>query len=133
MREDANAVLHSQPFFTTLISCSREQRHLNSGLFPEAMAYLGEMKWIEYYHPGSSELAKAVAERVSMGANVVILRNHGALYCGRDLEETVLRGDTLEFLCRILVQSKCAGIKLNFLDEECKRDFQRHLREIGKV
>ncbi|MEA3489459.1 MAG: class II aldolase/adducin family protein [Candidatus Omnitrophota bacterium] len=54
---------------------------------------------IGYIQPGTQELAAAVAEKIRDGANAVIMRRHGAISVGRDLEEAYLRILALDRAC----------------------------------
>ncbi|UCE73147.1 MAG: class II aldolase/adducin family protein [Methanomassiliicoccales archaeon] len=125
-RGDKNvmAVFHSQPFFTTLISCSDSE--VDTKLIPESMAYLKKVGRIPYDHPGSAELAKRVSRSIKE-CDALILSNHGAICTGESLDEVRLKTETLEFLCRLIVISKIADIKLNYLSPSVKDDFLRHL------
>jgi L-fuculose-phosphate aldolase len=129
-QEDAAAVIHSQPFYTTLVACSNMA--VNTDLFPEAMAYLDRVERVPYYHAGSSDLAHAAAGKAS-ASHVLLLDNHGAVCWGSDIDEALLRTQTLEFLCRLLVLSHASSITLNHLGEETMSSFLDHLRTIGTV
>ena len=52
---EANAVIHSQPFNSTLAACSGIDIRVD--LIPEAMAYLKRVIRVPYHHAGSAELA----------------------------------------------------------------------------
>jgi len=123
--EQAKAVIHSQPFYSTLVACSHLE--VRTDLFPEAMAYLGEVGRVPYHHAGSLELAQAAAQK-ARSCRVMLLENHGVLCWGFSLEEVLLTTETLEFLCRLLVVSRASGIAMNFLGDAVPDDFARHLR-----
>jgi L-fuculose-phosphate aldolase len=125
--EDAKAVFHSQAFFTTLMSCT--DLEVDPKLFPESMAYLKEVNRIPYHHPGSRELAQVVEDCVG-NYDVMVLNNHGAICAGRDLDEVLIKTETLEFLCRMIVMSKAVDIKLNFLPEKVRDEFLKHLKDL---
>jgi len=129
-QEYAAAVIHSQPFYATLVACSNMA--VKTDLFPEAMAYLDKVDRVPYYHAGSNELAHATAGKASV-SHVLLLDNHGAVCWGSDIEEALLRTQTLEFLCRLLVLSHASSIPLNHLGEEAMTGFLDHLRTIGAV
>lgn len=129
-REDAAAVIHSQPFYATLVACSNID--VKADLFPEAMAYLDKIERVPYYHAGSGELAHATADKAS-ATRALLLDNHGAVCWGSDIDEALLRTQTLEFLCRLLVFSYASSITLNHLGEETMTSFLDHLRTIGTV
>ncbi|MFP7176905.1 class II aldolase/adducin family protein, partial [Priestia filamentosa] len=87
-REDINAVLHSSPFYTTLFSCSNEA--IISKLFVETMYYLEDIAYVDYFHPGSQELAEAVTAQAS-NANIIIMKNHGVVVLDESLLEAQMR------------------------------------------
>ena len=60
---------------------------------------------VEYHEPGSAELARAVSDRIKEGANAVLMRRHGAVSVGRDLEEAYLRILALERACIVFLNS----------------------------
>ncbi len=126
-KEDMNAVFHSQPFFTTFISCT--DLKIDTKLIPESMAYIKEVCRVPYNHPGSQELADDVSTAAKM-CDVVILNNHGAICSAKDLKDLLRLAETLEFLCRLITFSRITEVELNYLPKELKEDFLRHLKEM---
>ena len=126
--EQAQAVIHSQPFYSTLVACS--DLAVRTDLFPEAMAYLGEVGRVPYHHAGSLELAEAAAQKAP-SCRVMLLENHGVLCWGSSLDGVLLRTETLEFLCRLLAVSQAGGVAMNFLGDAVVDDFTRYLRGTG--
>ena len=124
----AAAVVHSQPFYSTLVACS--EIAVRTDLFPEAMAYLSSVERVPYYHAGSHELAEATASKAQAG-QVLLLENHGVVCWGSSLDVALLRTETLEFLCRLVVVSHANGISLNYLGDDVIEDFGKHLRRIS--
>ena len=114
------AVVHTSPFYATLVACCHIP--LRTDLFPEAMAYLGQVGWVAYHHPGSQTLAKAVAAQARESLSVM-LENHGVVAVGQSLDEVVLRLETLEFLCRMEVAARGSGLALQYLGAEAARAF----------
>ncbi|NQT72670.1 MAG: class II aldolase/adducin family protein [Chloroflexi bacterium] len=127
--ENCKAIIHSQPFYTTMIACSDIE--IRTDFLPEAMAYLTSVERVSYHHAGSHELAEAAANKTANNS-VLLLDNHGAICWGNSLEEALLKTETLEFLCRLLVASNTSNIKFNFLGKEVMEDFHQHLRDIGR-
>lgn len=109
-RKDVNSVLHSQPPFSTIISCANDKK-INLELIPETIAYLKKIEVIPYYHPGSIELAKKVGEG-SVKADVLLLKNHGVVSLSSSIEDVINKTLTFEFLCKLTVLSKAANIEL---------------------
>ena len=128
--QDAMAVIHSQPFYTTTIACSDFEVRVD--LLPETMVYLGQAARVPYYHAGSQELAEAVAARAS-DSRVILLSNHGVVCWGESLSEAFLKTETLEFLCRIIVTARAGSIDMNYLGDEAMRDFADHLKRTGRL
>jgi len=127
--KDAGAVIHSQPFYSTLAACS--DLDIRTDCLPEAMAYLGKIEIVPYHHAGSTQLAEAVAAK-AQSSRALLLSNHGVVCWGSSLEECQLLTETLELLCRLLITSRAAGIPINYLGPEMTDDFLRHLKSIGR-
>ncbi len=127
--EKAKAIIHSQPFYSTVAACS--DMPIRTDFLPEAMAYLERIERVPYYHAGSSELAEATA-RQARNSQVLLLNNHGIVCWGSSLEETLLLTQTLEFCCRLLIVSRNSGLDFNYLGKDTIDDFRRHLRKIGR-
>ncbi len=126
---EAGAVIHSQPFYSTLVACS--DMEIRTDCLPEAMAYLERVERVPYHHAGSKELAEATAD-AARAARVLILNSHGVVCWSSSLDEALLLTGTLEFLCRLLVTSHRSGIELNYLGTETIEDFRKHLKSIGR-
>lgn len=127
--ENCKAIIHSQPLYTTMIACSDIE--IRTDFLPEAMAYLTSVERVSYHHAGSHQLAEAAANKAANNS-VLLLDNHGAICWGNSLQEALLKTETLEFLCRLLVASNTGNIKFNFLGREVMEDFHQHLRDIGR-
>lgn len=120
-REDANVILHSSPFYTTLVSCSNEVIH--SELFIETMYYLENVGYIDYHHPGSQDLGDAVYEKAAL-ANTIMMRNHGMILFDKTFKNALMRLETLEMACRMMIEAKQAGITLNKVPERTVSEFR---------
>ncbi|MGH8017898.1 MAG: class II aldolase/adducin family protein [Opitutaceae bacterium] len=113
-------MLHSSPFYTTLIACSDET--IPSDLFIETMYYLERVGWVDYAHPGSVELGQSVKEAAA-GAEVIMMRNHGVVLFDESFPEALLRLQTLEMTCRMVVEAKAAGVALKRIPADTAREF----------
>jgi L-fuculose-phosphate aldolase len=123
----AKAVFHSQPFFTTLISCT--DLEVDTKLFPESMAYIERIERVQYSHPGSQELANSVSEKAKE-SDIIILSNHGVICWGQSLEDVLLKIETLELLCKLIAFARVSDLNLNFLSLDLKEEFLKHLSEL---
>jgi L-fuculose-phosphate aldolase len=126
-KSETSCVFHSQAFFTTLLSCTDFE--VDPNLFPESMAYLKDIYRISYNHPGSQELADEVSHNISH-CDILILNNHGALCAGSSLSEVLLKTETMEMLCKMIVIARVSDLNLNFLPKNLKDDFLKHLKQI---
>ncbi|RSL33156.1 class II aldolase/adducin family protein [Salibacterium salarium] len=120
-RKDVKAILHSSPFYTTLFSCS-DEISIMSELFIETMYYLENVTYVDYYHPGSYELGDAVAEQ-SLNANIIMMKNHGVIVFDDSMSEAVMRLETLEMACRMIIEAKKAGVQLTRIPDKVVEDF----------
>lgn len=119
-RADAQVVLHSSPHYTTLLACSREP--VPADLFIETMYYLERVAWVDYAHPGSAELGESV-QMAAAGAEVIMMRNHGVILFDRSAAEALLRLQTLEMACRMVVEARSAGIPLRRIPAAVMNEF----------
>ena len=121
----AQAILHSSAFYTTLVACSDVE--LRVDLFPESMAYLRSIGRVPYIHPGTQELAQAVAEQATH--RIIILGNHGLVVWGESAEETVQVSEMMERLCRMTVIAKlgAGALALQYLGSDTQREFEERV------
>ncbi|WP_201004009.1 class II aldolase/adducin family protein [Paenibacillus glycanilyticus] len=119
-RKDVGAVLHSSPFYTTMFSCADEP--ILSELFIETMYYLENIAYVDYYHPGTQELADAITEQAGK-ANIIMMRNHGVVVYDDTIDEALMRLETLEMACRMIVTAKSAGIALKRIPDQVVKSF----------
>ncbi|EGO64815.1 class II aldolase/adducin family protein [Acetonema longum] len=119
-REDINAVLHSSPFYATLFSCS--DTPIDSRLFVETMYYLENIAYVDYFHPGAQELADAIMKSAK-AANVIIMRHHGVVILDKNISEAIVRLETLEMACRMILQAKASGVRLNSISDAVVKSF----------
>ena len=119
-RPDARVVLHSSPHYTTLIACSDET--IPSELYIETMFYLERVAWVDYAHPGSPELGAGVGA-AARNAEVIMMRNHGVILFDETFSDAIMRLQTLEMACRMIVEAKAAGIALKKIPAHIVREF----------
>jgi 3-dehydro-4-phosphotetronate decarboxylase len=122
-RPEIGAVLHASPFFSTMIACS--DILLTDNLFVETMYYLERVERVPYFHPGSEELGEGVRSKAKH-ANILLLENHGVLVYDTSVREARMALQTLETACRMLVESRSAGIGLKGLSRDTVDDFLKN-------
>lgn len=83
MRDDVNAIVHIHPPYATGFAFSPKKIKRLEGFGKIAAPFLEE---IDYESPGSSKLAKKVAEGLG-NEDVLILKHHGIICVGDDIKE----------------------------------------------
>ncbi|SFG75228.1 class II aldolase/adducin family protein [Sporolactobacillus nakayamae] len=119
-RKDAAVVLHSSPFYTTLFAASKEP--IVSELFIEAMYYLEDVAYVDYQPPGSRELGESVGMQADKG-HIIMLKNHGVILFENSISEALMRLETLEMACRMIVTARAAGIQLDRVPDYLVKEF----------
>ena len=119
-RQDIKAVLHSSPFYTTLFSCS--DMPIDSQLFVESMYYLENIAYVDYFHPGTQELAAAITEKAKE-ADIIIMRHHGVVVFDKNIAEAIVRLETLEMVCKMILQAKASGMQLHRIPDDVVKSF----------
>jgi 3-dehydro-4-phosphotetronate decarboxylase len=119
-RPEIQAVLHGAPFYATLAACFNLKLPHNS--FVEAMYYLERVARVPYHHPGSQELADAVAAQAGR-ANVLLLENHGVLVYDTNLAEALMALRTLEVVSRMAVEGRSARLTPQPVPKQVVADF----------
>ena len=110
IRPDARAVLHAHTASIVAFSCVG--RIPNVKLVPGAEAVCGKVVFAKYAIPGSEELGDILAAEFEKGADAVIMENHGAVVCGRSMEECFLRYEALATAAAIELEA--AGLGATF-------------------
>lgn len=74
-----------------------------------AAALGGTVQVADYALYGSDELARAVLKALDGGRNACLMRNHGTLAFGDDLDQAYERTAQLEWMCRVWLLARSAG------------------------
>lgn len=117
--EWARAVVHAHPpVATALASTHSSSQPLSFCVTAEGAASIGPVALTPYLRPGGQAIARVCAEGVVAGARVVLMRQHGAVSVGADLEEALARMASLEHVARIVAQARGLGRVELLPDEE---------------
>ncbi len=122
-RADVNVVLHFQSPAATTIACC-DPKAVNFNVILELPFYIGEVASIPFLIPGSAELASAVISAMQ-DHDMVMLKNHGLVTAGCDLNSTIQQAVFFELACDIILR---AGDKIAPLSAETVAK----LREMAK-
>jgi len=100
-RTDIGAVIHVH---SPIMIAAAQRTDLLKNISYEFDCVIGTpVPVLEYLQPGSSALAEAIGEKISSGTNAVMLRRHGAVSVGKNLEEAYLRMLALERACMVWI------------------------------
>jgi L-fuculose-phosphate aldolase len=105
-RPDVNAVVHAHPI--TAVALSIAGISMEECVIPEAIVFLGLVPTTPYATPSSDENRRAISEVIT-GHDALILRYHGSLTVGRDMQEAYLRLETLEHTAKIIALTRLLG------------------------
>ena len=118
-----NVVLHFQSPYATAIACGDPSVY-NFNVIIEIPVYIGKPAVVEYYPPGSQELADAVINAMK-DHDLAILKNHGLVTVGKNFDDAIQKAVFFELACKILLtQSKPETLTEEQVD---------YLRSLGKA
>ncbi len=124
-RDDVNAVIHTHPMYSTVFAVTQQ----DIPCVTEEFAQLIGSKVInaEYALPGTDELAENTVKGLE-DRNAVLLKSHGTVCVGNDMNFTFKVCDVLEKAARILIMSKNIGIPRIVPEEDIKimQDFVKN-------
>lgn len=107
-RPEANAVVHTHPIFSTVFSSMGEDIPIN--IHDEAAQALGDtIRCADYELPGSQELADAVAKALGTKANAAMMRNHGLVCLGKDMDAAFKVSTVVEMVSEIYWRIRATG------------------------
>ena len=111
VRADVNAIVHSHQVYASTLAL------INApipALFDEQVRFLGRSVEIVPYAPsGTGFLKKNVQSKVRNGHNAYILKNHGALVLGADVERAVHNLELLEKCALAYLLALCTERKVS--------------------
>ncbi len=102
-RPDVRVVLHAHS--PSLVAFSLVGKCPDAAWVPGAEKICGKIVFSRYDIPGSISLGKIISEEFAKGADSVMMENHGAVVCGKTIDEAFARFETLDFLARMQIQA----------------------------
>lgn len=101
-RPDVGAVVHTHSVYASVLAVAGLE--IPPLIDEQVVALGGPVSLAEYAIAGSEELARNVCDALGE-ENAVLLRNHGALGVGADLEEAVANCELLERIAQVYVHT----------------------------
>ena len=123
-RPDINAVCHAHPPYATASAVTGNG--LPSGILPEIVLFVGDIPLTAYAPPGTDAVPKALLPFLA-DHQAFLLRNHGVLTIGADIEQAYNRMEAVEHYARIVYIANRSGGPTALDPAEIRR-----LEEIGK-
>jgi L-fuculose-phosphate aldolase len=105
-RPDVRAVIHTHLIFANALVISRGQVRMD--VIPEAAIAFGSIPVTDYSMPSSTQNAEAIRGLIA-NHNVILIRNHGSLTVGADLDEALIRVERLEHVSKTLTFAELLG------------------------
>ena len=121
-REDANAVIHTHPVYTTVLACLRED--LPAIDYMIAVTGATKVRCAEYASYGTKELAENAYK--AMGSSLaVILANHGLTTAGKDIANAFNITVQVEYISNLYIKAKNIGEPIVLPDNEMNSMLER--------
>ena len=123
-RDDVGAVVHTHSTYALSVSAVAKVVPV---FLDEIFSYIGgSLDVSPYAVPGSDELAENMIK--SLGdKNAVLLSNHGAVCCGKNLEEAFEIAEIVEKICKMYILASTLGEVKSLPKEGAK--YQRQMFE----
>lgn len=101
-RKDIGAIVHTHSPIATGFAFAGKKLERMEGFGPIDERYI---PFVEYHPPGSDDLAEAVSDGLKK-EDVVILKSHGVVALGKNLDEAVLLAEFIEDSAKIQLVKK---------------------------
>jgi L-fuculose-phosphate aldolase len=128
-RSDVGSIVHSHSVYALAVAASGKTVPV---FLDEMFSDIGgEINVSQYCLPGSDELAESVISQIGE-KNAILLANHGAVCCGKDIAEAFHVAETVEKICRVFILSSILGevkslpdygVEYQMMMYEMKKDF----------
>jgi L-fuculose-phosphate aldolase len=105
-RPDVRAVIHAHPVFATALTVAGLE--FPDDILPEVVPTLGEVPITAYATPSSEEDAEAIHALIGTH-QAILLRQHGSLTVGRDLDEALIHLERLEHVAEVFWRAQLLG------------------------
>lgn len=108
---EARAVIHAHPTHAIALSIAQPSwKKLPSDCLSEVILACGDIPFVEYARPGSIEMGTALHPYLP-DSKALILKRHGALTWGQDLEECYRGMERIENSAQIIsIALQCGGL-----------------------
>ena len=105
-RPEVRAVIHSHPIFATALTVAGLE--FPADILPEVMLTLKEVPVTRYATPSSHEDAAAIRPFIR-DHDAILLRQHGSLTVGRNLDEALIHLERVEHVAEVFWRARMLG------------------------
>jgi L-fuculose-phosphate aldolase len=105
-RPDVRAVIHAHPVFVTALTVAGLE--FPGDVLPEVVLTLGDVPVSEYATPSSHEDAEVIRPLIREH-DAVLLRQHGSLTVGKDLEQALVNLERIEHVAEVFWRAEMLG------------------------
>jgi|GEM_PF-123386 L-fuculose-phosphate aldolase len=105
-RPDVRAVIHTHLIFANALAIS--QGHIRMDVIPEAAMAFGNIPVTDFALPSSNQNAEAIRDLIQHH-DVMLIRNHGSLAVGKNLDEALINTERLEHVSKTLTFAELLG------------------------
>jgi L-fuculose-phosphate aldolase len=117
-RPEIAAIIHAHPPFTTAFTVAG--RSFSIPVLPEVFVMCGRIPTAAYATPSTIESAEVIRDLIK-DHDVILLDHHGAVTCGKDLEEAFYRMEKLEHAAKTMIAANSLGQILPLSDDHLKK------------
>ncbi len=105
-RPDLRAVIHCHPIFATALTVAGLE--FPADILPEVMLTLKNVPVTDYATPSSHEDAEVIRPWIQ-DHNAILLRQHGSLTAGKNLDEALIHLERIEHIAEVFWRASMSG------------------------
>lgn len=105
-RPDINAIIHAHPPYATAFTLAGIP--MSEPILPEVVIMMGAIPTATYATPSTEESAEVIRPLIK-NHDVILLDHHGAVTCGKTLDDAYLKMEKLEHAAKTILAAKSLG------------------------
>ncbi|MBN1305411.1 MAG: class II aldolase/adducin family protein [Anaerolineales bacterium] len=125
-RPDIRAIIHAHPVYATTLTVAGVQ--IPNDVLPEVLMTMGDIPTAPYAMPSSHEDADVIRDLIR-DHDAVLLRQHGSLTVGCDLEDALIKLERLEHVAEVVYRAMLLG-RVNRIPEDMLKRLMQIQAEI---
>ena len=105
-REDINGIIHAHPIHATALSLLYFD--ISTPVLPESLFSFGKIGVAEFAIPTTKAVVDSI-KPLLQNHDAIILKRHGTITFGKDIDESYYRLESLEHTCEIIYKTSVIG------------------------